>query len=336
MEASRPRERNRAGLRRALPESPSALRPWAKALRPLGVVAAAALGLGAPGLAEAAEPRADDGNARPKAAASEATAGAEAELEPAVQVRAQGELGTLGVVAHTIQYGKQGTLFNYVRDGGQNTLQPFGRLSAEIKINGDHAFVFLYQPLQLRSETVLRAPLTVEGLTFPTGTGLDLHYGFDFYRFSYLYDAAPDGSPLDFEIGLSLQIRNAVVDFTSADGSMNRSYSNIGPVPAIKFRIRRDFENGLWFATEVDGMYAPIRYLNGGNSDVEGAIIDASLRLGYRVAPSVSAFANVRQLAGGAEGTSYDDKDFVDGYTSNWLFFMTGSLGVEWTPSELW
>jgi hypothetical protein len=76
--------------------------------------------------------------------------------------------------------------------------------------------------------------------------------------------------------------------------------------------------------------------LNGGNSDVQGAIIDASLRVGYRVAPSLGVFANVRHLAGGAEGTSYDEDDYLDGFTSNWLSFMTGSLGVEWTPSELW
>jgi len=73
-------------------------------------------------------------------------------------------------------------------------------------------------PCSCVSETVLRAPLTVEGLTFPTGTGLDLHYGFDFYDQLPLRCRARR-LPLDFEIGLSLQIRNAVVDFTSADAA---------------------------------------------------------------------------------------------------------------------
>jgi hypothetical protein len=81
---------------------------------------------------------------------------------------------------------------------------------------------------------------------------------------------------------------------------------------------------------EVDGFYAPIRYINGANSDVEGAIVDASLRFGLTWRRGVDTFLNVRYLAGGARGTGSSDKAeaYADGFTRNWLHFMTLSLGV--------
>jgi hypothetical protein len=71
----------------------------------------------------------------------------------------------------------------------------------------------------------------------------------------------------------------------------------------------------------------PSKYLNGGKSDVTGAIVDASARGGYHFSPSVAGFLNVWCLGGGAEGTS-DPEDFSDGYTRNRLHFMIVSLGV--------
>jgi hypothetical protein len=261
---------------------------------------------------------------------------AEADEPYPVEVRAIAELGALGVLQHTYQAGSNGTLFDYKEEGGQNVLSPTGRLSAELELNDAHTFIFLYQPLQLTTDVVFRKPVVIDELTFPAGTPMNLRYGFDYYRMSYLYDTWWDDARTDFEIGLSLQIRNAVVDFTSADGTLGRSFQNIGLVPAIKLRARHNFDSGVWVAAEVDGMYAPVKYLNGGDSDVEGAIIDTSVRVGYKIAPSVSAFLNLREIGGGAEGTSKDKEDYGDGFNSNWLAFLTGSVGVEWTPSELW
>jgi hypothetical protein len=261
---------------------------------------------------------------------------AEADEPYPIEVRAIAELGALGVLTHTYQQGSNGTVFDYKKDGGQNVLAPTGRLSAELELNDAHTFIFLYQPLQLTTDVVFIKPVTIDELTFPAGTPMNLRYGFDYYRVSYLYDTWWDDPRTDLELGLSLQIRNAVVDFTSADGTLGRSFQNIGLVPALKIRARHNFDSGVWVAAEVDGMYAPVKYLNGGDSDVEGAIIDTSVRVGYKIAPSVSAFLNLREIGGGAEGTSKDEQDVGDGFNANWLAFLTGSVGVEWTPSELW
>ncbi|MBW2527071.1 MAG: hypothetical protein JRI23_23015 [Deltaproteobacteria bacterium] len=256
----------------------------------------------------------------------------EPDAEPFVQVRGVGEIGGLFVLGHTVQLSKSGTVFDYRADGGQDVFFPFGRLSAELELNGHHTFILLYQPLDLRTREVLHRDVVADGLRFPAGTALDLRYFFDFYRFSYLYDFWGDRAHDEFSWGLTLQIRNAIIDFTSADGELSRTRSNIGPVPAIKARMRHTFDCGAWIGGEADGMYAPVKYINGGDSDVEGAILDISLRAGYVVTPSVDVFLNLRQLAGGAEGTGSPTAQ-SDGFTANWLNFFIPSVGVIWTPT---
>jgi len=252
--------------------------------------------------------------------------------EPPVQLRGVGELGGLIVLSHTVQLSKSGTVFDYPSDGGQNVFFPFWRLSAELELDGAHTFILLYQPLDLQTSKVLDRDLVADGLRFPAGTAMDLRYFFDFYRGSYLYDFWWDRPRDEFAWGLSLQIRNAIIDFTSADGTLSRTRSNIGPVPALKIRVRRTLDSGFWLGGEVDGMYAPVKYINGGDSDVQGAIIDLSLRAGYVVTESVDLFANLRLLGGGAEGTGTPEQ-YSDGYTANWLGFLSPSLGVIWTPT---
>jgi hypothetical protein len=190
-----------------------------------------------------------------------------------------------------------------------------------------HSLIFLYQPLDLRTQVTLSEPLTVDGLTFAEQTPLDLQYGFPFYRVSYLYDVVR-GRKLQLALGGSLQIRDATITFTSADGAARRSNRDVGLVPLLKARLRYDLGDDWFLASEVDGFYAPVKYLNGGDSDVVGAIIDASVRGGYQLSPRALAFLNLRWLGGGAEGTG-EVEDFGDGYSENWLQFLTVSLGVQ-------
>jgi len=245
------------------------------------------------------------------------------------EIRLSLEAGFLAPVSHTIQYGKNGTRFDYVDEGGQDTLFFFARLSAELHLARRHALIFLYQPLDLRGDVVLRRDVLVDEQLFPRGAALNLRYGFDFYRLSYLYDLArrPDR---EVALGGSLQIRNAVIVFSTPDGSLRRSFRNIGPVPTLKARLLFRTRRGFLFGGEVDFMYAPIKYLNGGRSDVQGAIVDASLRAGYRFRPGTDLFVNLRYLGGGAEGTSRSAETLGDGWVSNWLHFLTVSLGATW------
>ncbi len=256
--------------------------------------------------------------------------------EPAVQseiVRSKliVELGLLDPLSHRIQFGRNGTEFNYVKDGGQDVLFPTTRLSVEGFWKRRHGLIFLYQPIDIRTQETLREDLLVDNVRFPAGTAMNFRYGFDFYRISYLYNFLSCRENDELSLGGSLQLRNAIIDFTSVDGQLSRSNRDVGPVPAIKSRGRWHVSERAWLGYEADGMYAPIKYINGGKSDVVGAILDFSLRAGYNVAPPLDVFFNFRYLGGGATGTSKSDaaRGPGDGYTSNWLHFLTSTVGVE-------
>lgn len=242
-----------------------------------------------------------------------------------------GELGALGVLAHTLKFDRDGTRFDLRRDGRQDTMFLFGRISTELEIDDHHEIVLLYQPLRLETQTVLEDDLVVDDVTFPANGGLNIFYGFDFFRASYLYDFFTD---LDDEVavGFTMQFRNFRSSYVSTDGEEAVTNTNFGPVPAIKFRGRHQLDTAnFWYGGEVDAFYANIPYVNGGEDPVEGLIVDASVRAGFTVLKRIKPFLNLRYLGGGASGTDSDKVGFGDGFTSNWLHTMTVSLGAEVT-----
>jgi len=67
--------------------------------------------------------------------------------------------------------------------------------------------------------------------------------------------------------------------------------------------------------------------LDGSDTEVTGAILDASLRFGWRFVDHGDLFFNLRYIAGGAVGSS-DPTPTSDGEQRNWLHFLTLSLGA--------
>ena len=242
------------------------------------------------------------------------------------QMSLHAELGLLWPVSHTIQFGKQGTRIDYVAQGGQDNLFPFMRMSAEVELFKHHEIALLYQPLQLVTTQTARDEIRVFDTRYAAGTPMRFTYGFDFWRLSYLYDFN-DSPETELAVGASLQIRNATIVTEAVDGSQANYTRNIGPVPVLKGRFRTDLGHGFWVGAEADGFYAPIRYLNGGTVDVEGAILDASLRGGMHLTPGVDTFLNLRDLGGGARGTNSNTREPGDGFSNNWLHFVSLTLG---------
>lgn len=242
-------------------------------------------------------------------------------------LRLMAEAGFLGVLSHTLQLGSNGTEIDYVEDGRQDNLYAWTRFQAEASWRSRHIVAFLYQPLDLSTQAVLSRDLVIEGLTFPQGTPVDFRYGFPFYRASYLYNflRAPGD---ELSVGASLQLRNATLSFTSADGELRRVNDDIGPVPLLKFRARKGFDSGYFVGTELDGIYVSGRYVSGSTNDFIGSLLDLSLFAGAEVSPSADVFLNVRFLAGGARGVEENsDSRLDDGFTRNWLYTLTVSLG---------
>lgn len=243
-------------------------------------------------------------------------------------VHFEAEVGALAVLAHRIQFSRSGTMIDYVDEGGQDNLFPFLRFQSELSLGDRHSVVLLYQPLDL--ETRARAPrdLVVDNTTFAKGSGVRYRYGFDFYRGSWLYDLQEDRRR-EFALGLSLQIRNATIDFESTDGSTFRANRDIGPVPVLKMRVRQPMgDAGAFWGFEADGFYAPIKYINGSDTDVVGAILDTSGRVGVPLKNGVDTFLSLRYIGGGAEGTSDDNLPPADGWVENWIHTMALSIGT--------
>ena len=246
--------------------------------------------------------------------------------EKPVRVRLNAEVGALLPAKHNIQLSKAGTRIDYVADGGQDNLFPFLRFSTDLDVGDKHTVVFLYQPLNLETKATTERPLRVDGQVFTRGTGVRYRYGFDFYRLSWLRDVAK-GDKKEVAFGAGVQLRNAILDFESLDGTQFVSDRNIGPVPLLKARVRLPVGDGWWWGAEADGFYAPIAYINGSNTDVVGSILDLSTRMGLALRPGVDGYLNLRYLTGGAEGTSNDMRVGGDGYTWNYLHFVSLSLG---------
>lgn len=258
-------------------------------------------------------------------------AGPEPAGEPFVQARFIAEMGFLAPLEHSLKFdrntpaGTTATDFDLVAEGGQDNLFLFARLAAELELDGRHVITFLYQPLELTGRVTAERPLVFDAVEFPTGTPLEVRYGFPFYRLSYMYDFLGHTRRHELALGTSMQIRNATIVLTAVDGSQRVDRRDIGPVPLIKLRGRYGFPCGFYLAGEVDGIWAPISYINGSDSDTEGALIDLNLQAGFPALAGADLFFNLRYLAGGA--TSED--------SSNWLHFLTVSLGVNWCVTDL-
>lgn len=253
--------------------------------------------------------------------------GATEQTDNGFNVRAVAEIGFLGVLSHKIQFGNNGTYFDYQQDGGQDVLFPIIRPSLEFDFKERNTFVFLYQPLRLESQVHLNEDLIVDDAVFPAGSGVKLLYNFPFYRLSYLRELCPDRDRFKFAIGPTLQIRNATISFESLDGSRFRTNRDVGLVPALKIRTKYNLNENVFMELEADGIYAPVSYLNGSDNEVVGAILDASLRTGVQLNDPVTTFLNLRYLGGGAVGTSDNVDEPGDGYVRNWLHFGTVSAG---------
>jgi len=233
------------------------------------------------------------------------------------------------VLKHNIQFGNDGTYFDLRKQGGQDVLFPFFRFTGEFAIKQRHSLIFLIQPLKLKSTTTLDRDLQVDKTVFASGTPMDFKYDFGFYRFGYMYDVLKDPDQ-ELGFGLALQIRNATIDFASRDGEQLATNRNIGIVPLLKLRGRWTPKRGqgFWLGAEIDGAYIRGKVISGTRDYFEGALLDASLRAGFKVPRAGDVFVNVRYVGGGARGTDTSPNAGTDGFAENWLHTMALSLGL--------
>lgn len=224
-----------------------------------------------------------------------------------------GEAGFTAIVKHEIQTGTnsdKGDVFNYLTQGNQDTLFPTARYQADLSINNRHHLIFLYQPLTIITQAPVESDFQYNGDTFTGADGiLDLKYGFDFWRASYLYELI-EPPRYYLSLGASLQIRNASILFQSETTGKGSVTDNIGPVPILKVKTGYRWDSGLFAEFEGDGFYASSAIFNGSGYPFVGYIYDLSVRGGYRFKEDLSVYLGVRFLGGGALGTN-DEEQFT-------------------------
>lgn len=230
---------------------------------------------------------------------------------------------------HRYQVGTDGDYVDLVRDAGQDNLFFFVRPQLDLDVGKRrlHTLSFLYQPLDLVSKPVLRSDTQVGDVVFGKDTPMRFRYGFGFWRLTWMMDALP-APDKELALGLGLQIRNATIVWESLDGEQAVATRDIGPVPLLALRGRGTLKGPVWMGGEVQGFYAPVRVLNGDESDVIGAIADVSLKVGLALRSGADPFLSIRYLGGGAVGQSSEPDPLTDGYTRNWLHFLTAAVGV--------
>lgn len=236
-------------------------------------------------------------------------------------MRLVAEGGFIGALSNFGQFGVDGTRIDFRRAAGQDNLLFYTRWSAEPDIGRRHTLVFLYQPLASDGVRTPVADERYEDVTFAAGGPVRTEFGFPFYRLSYLYEVA-QGERGHLALGFTGQIRDADYRFTRLDGAAFSRSASVGFVPALKARGEMAIGAAAFLGFEADGIYAPISVLNGSSNETVGAILDASLRAGVRVADRSDVFVNLRYLGGGA--TNEDPADFA----KNWLHFVFVGLGA--------
>jgi len=247
-----------------------------------------------------------------------------------VAVSLEAEAGAVKVLYHTYQVGATGYNFDFVNNGGQEILYPFQRFTATAGISDRHQVKFLYQPLTVVTGITAKESFNIDTVTFLAGEPVNVVYGFPFYRTTYLYDFIEGDANLS--AGAAIQLRNASIRFTSADGSKRAVSQNLGIVPAVALAGKLPFDDGLFVGFEATGLYASSAFINGADFVFEGSILDASLRAGARIDERTEAFINVRFLGGSAKGTSEYPSLYwtqsTEKYTANYLATLTVTLGA--------
>jgi hypothetical protein len=261
---------------------------------------------------------------------------------PVIRIEPHAEIGFVGVLSHLYRSGPAGTAtdFNLVTQGGQDILFPYQRYSVDVVLAGQHRITFLYQPLTVNTRTVADRngsnggnPVVIDDATFAPGTAMDITYGFDFWRLSYLYDFVRSPDTI-LGVGLSLQIRNASIVFTSVDAvpAQRAVQQNIGPVPILKVRAAHWFAPAIGLDFEADGFYASSAFFNGSGKPFEGWIWDAALAAKTHITRRAVGFLAVRSIGGGAQGTNAytytSATTSVQGATYNALATLAVVLGV--------
>lgn len=224
------------------------------------------------------------------------------------------EIGPAFIAQNDGRYGDQGTPYDAKDVGQRDNLINVSRTSVELQ-RGRHTAILLYAPFEVTTEVRLGKDLQFRDELFASGTVVRHRYLFDGYRGSYVYRIF-DGDVIGWDLGASLQVRNADVAFTSISSEQRAHEDDIGIVFAAKTRLWvRPTHDGLWGALDMDG-FSTFGLVDG----VSGGIYDVALTVGQPIGRGVDVTLGARLVGGGA--------DVEDQAIDNWANFVSFTAGV--------
>jgi hypothetical protein len=230
------------------------------------------------------------------------------------------EVGAAYLFQNDGRYGVGGSSYTAAEVGQQRNIAAALRLAMEARV-GRHTFIATWAPLDLTTRTTLTRDLTFRTTTFANQNVVDHRYLFDGYRLSYLFGFAP-APRFTLGVGLSVQVRNASVEFRTVDSSpaVFSVERDIGLVGALKLRAR--FDAGILYAQ------ADIDFFNTFGIGLAGGIHDIALTLGIPLVPGLDFLLRFRLVGGGANVPTRD--------IYNWGNFGFAVVGVRADLPVLW
>jgi hypothetical protein len=232
------------------------------------------------------------------------------------------EGGALAFFQNEQRYGSQGTLYTHGTIAQDRNLFAAQRVSLEARALDRHTVIFLYAPLDVTTRVTLGSPITFRDQTFPAGAVVDHRYLFDGVRATYLYRTLAYRG-LTVDLGATLGVRNAEVSLSQVDGTRFAPERDIGPVPALRARLRYDPGQGAYALYDLDaGGTLP------GVGTVTGGVLDTALTLGIPLVKGLDGTLRLRYLAGGA---TVPNRQIL-----NWAQFASASAGFRFSPRIFW
>ncbi len=230
------------------------------------------------------------------------------------------EVGPAYLFQNDGRYGPNGTAYSAAEVGQQRNLAIALRLAIEGRV-GRHTLIATWAPLDLTTRTTLTRDLTFRDTTFADRSVVDHRYLFDGYRLSYLFGFVQT-SRFTLGGGLSLQVRNASVEFRTVDTApaVFAVERDIGLVGAIKLRAR--FDAGILYAQ------ADVDFFNTFGLGLPAGIHDVALTLGVPVIKGLDLLLRVRLVGGGASVPARD--------IFNWGNFGFALVGLRADLPVLW
>ncbi len=172
--------------------------------------------------------------------------------------------------------------------------------------NRRHRAELSWFALRRKGSTQLGQDITIDGVTYPTGTAVNTAFNLDVYKASYTYSFFQDDR-MDVGVGGGLYIMPITFEF-NATGLVNGNTSEAVTAPLPVFTLRADFAlTPKWILkTQADLFYLEYKQF-------KGAVYDSRIAVEYKAFKNVGFGLGVENFNLGveAEGEDYPEIDLM-------------------------